>query len=136
MGDERMFYILSLKWTRREDCITWWRPESSGYTWLLEQAGKYTEDDVLRRAGYLNDGESTMAVPCEVAEQFASRVVLQGSSDALLSAVFGKPTTLIGSTFDDKDHEGRDECPGCERGYGTPGPSRIIHYGDTAKAAS
>lgn len=128
MSGEREYYVLSLKWTRREDCITWWRPNAAGYTWLLEHAGRYTESDVKRRAGYLNDGKSTVAIPCDVVEQFASRVVLQGASHTLLTAAFGTPTTMVGSTTDDVDHQGRDQCPGCERGYGHPGPSKIIHY--------
>ena len=126
-SSDRKFYILSLKWTRREDCVTWWAPDCKGYTTLLEHAGQYTEEDVKRRAGYLNDGISTLAVPCDVANRFAARVVLQENAHALLTAVFGKPTSLVGSTVDDTDYEGRDQCPSCERGYGTPGPSRFVH---------
>lgn len=129
---EREYYILSLKWTRRDDCITWWGPDNSGYTWLLEQAGRYTEADVKARASYLNNGESTLAIPCDVVEQFASRVVLHGASHRLLTAAFGKSTALVGSSVDDVDHEGRDHCPECERPYGSPGPSRIVHYDGAA----
>jgi hypothetical protein len=122
------YYILSLKWTRREDCITWWQPDASGYTRVLEFAGRYSEEDVKRRASYLNNGENTVAIRCDIVDRFASRVVLQDVSHSLLTAAFGRDTTIVGSTTDDEDHEGRNECPHCERVYGSPGPSRLVHY--------
>jgi hypothetical protein len=34
--------IISLRHTRRHDkCITFWRPDNKGYTWLLKDAGNY-----------------------------------------------------------------------------------------------
>lgn len=119
------YYILSLKWTRRDDCITWWGPNDSGYTWILAQAGRYSAESVDGNRAYYDNRESTVAIPCEIAERYASRVVLHGSNHAMLSEVFGN-ATMVGSTVDDVDHEGRDQCPGCERGYGRPGPSRLI----------
>ena len=119
------YFILSLKWTRREDNITWWGPNCSGYTWNLDGAGRYTEERVRGNPAYFDNRESTVAVPCEVAERYATRVVLHGANHRLLSDVFGS-ASMVGSTVDDTDYEGHDQCPGCERGYGRPGPSRLI----------
>lgn len=119
------YYILSLKWTRGDDNITWWGPDCSGYTWDLSVAGRYTEERVKGNPAYFDNRESTLAVPCEIAERYAARVMLVGSSHRMLSDVFGN-ASLVGSTVDDKDYEGRDQCPGCERDYGRPGPSRLI----------
>lgn len=119
------YFILSLKWTRRDDCITWWGPNCSGYTWLLDEAGRYSEERVAGNRAYFDNRESTVAIPCEIAERYATNVVLQGASHKMLSDLFGN-ASIVGSTVDDTDYEGREECPGCERGYGRPGPSRLI----------
>lgn len=69
------FYILSLKWTRRRDgLITWWRPENNGYCYRLEEAGRYSADDVARLPNYYNDGEHTAAIPCGDVDAVSVRV--------------------------------------------------------------
>lgn len=122
------FYILSLKWTRRENVVTWWRSDHSGYTYCLEFAGRYSAQEVAQSAGYLDNRDSTLAVPCDLVEKWSNRVILDCATTTLLTALFGRPTTLVGSTVDDRDFEGNDQCPRCERGFGSPGPSRILHY--------
>jgi hypothetical protein len=77
------FYILSLKWTRG-DLVTWWAPNNSGYTTVLERAGRYSKADVDAEAGYYNDGVNTMAIPCEVVEKHAQRVVMADSLTKLI----------------------------------------------------
>lgn len=116
------FYILSLKWSRHdEQNLTWWMPNRSGYTWLLENAGRYSEDEAK-----VHDGsDTTIAIPCEVVDSMSRRVVLREAARAMLTEVLGKPAGLRGSMRDDEDHEGRNECPQCEREFGRPGPSRI-----------
>lgn len=121
------YFIMSLKWTRtNEDSVTWWRANASGYTWLLTSAGRYTERQVRGNPAYYDNRENTIAVPCEVAERAASTVVLRDSSRAMLTEVLGRSAGIIGTTLYDEDHEGRNECPGCEHGYGHPGAARLI----------
>ncbi len=63
------YYIVSLKWTRRENpYITFWRPDNSGYACPLSWAGKYSEEKVLYEPYYYNDGKNTIAVLDEVVE--------------------------------------------------------------------
>jgi hypothetical protein len=68
-----MFYILSLKWSRKRDgLLTWFAPSENGYVFRLDgtrkPAGKYTREDVERRRSYLNNMTDTIAVPCTTAE--------------------------------------------------------------------
>lgn len=70
----REYFILSLPWTR-ENYATWWCPNNSGYTSTLALAGRYTEHDVTSRASYYNNGETTIAIPCDEAEAAAVPVV-------------------------------------------------------------
>lgn len=126
---------MSLKWTRHnESNITWWGPNNSGYVWNLDLAGKYTEEQVRRIPDYYDNRAHTIAVPCEIADAYANRMVTLGSADAIVSKTLGRTAGVRGSVTDDKDHEGRDECPHCERGYGRPGPMRLLD--SASKAAS
>lgn len=74
MSDE--FYILSLKWTRGGDLLTWWAPNNSGYTSVIELAGRYSRADVEAKQGYYNNGDSTLAIPCAEVDAVAQRVVM------------------------------------------------------------
>jgi len=82
----KQYYILSLKHTRG-DFILWWQPRDSGYTNNLNVAGLYDEDDVLRRASYLNNGHTTWAILKENVEAVMSRTV----STDVLTALCGQP---------------------------------------------
>ena len=65
-------YIVSVKHTKRRDqYITVWRPNDSGYAYPLSWAGRYAEDLVLTKLGYYNSGCSAVAVPCEVLDRMA-----------------------------------------------------------------
>lgn len=69
------FYTLSLKWTRKRDgLITWWRPANNGYSYRLEDAGRYSADDIARLPSYYNDGEHTKAIPCANVDAVSVRV--------------------------------------------------------------
>lgn len=117
------FYILSLKWSRNnEGNLTWWRPNARGYTWSLDDAGRYLEADAKRH----DDHETAVAIPCEVAERLCRRVVPREAARAMLTEVLGRNAGLRGSTCDDVDYADRHECPQCERGYGHPGPSKLV----------
>ncbi len=69
------YYIISLKWTKRADClISFWGPKAAGYVYRLEIAGRYTAEEIAAKPDYYNDGERTIAVPCTDVERFAIRV--------------------------------------------------------------
>ncbi len=73
MVDSEWFYILSLKWTR--EVPTWWGPNDGGYVWALEDAGRYSRQQVEANQSYYNDGIDTMAIPVEAADAAAKRFV-------------------------------------------------------------
>lgn len=67
------FYIVSLKHTQaRDPCVTFWRPDNSGYAWSLSRCGKYAEEQVREDFFYYNDGIHTVAVPCQAIEPLLS----------------------------------------------------------------
>jgi len=60
---EFMYYILSVKHSPGfRGYALWWGPDDSGYVEDLNQAGRYTREQVEQRSRYYNDGESTMAI--------------------------------------------------------------------------
>jgi hypothetical protein len=66
------YYVLSIKRTEGY-VLTWYRPKAQGYTIYLESAGKFTEEEV-EESGY-NNGEVTLAVLCELADEASYRCV-------------------------------------------------------------
>lgn len=66
------YYILSLKWTTGDLCV-WFRPEQSGYTRYLNEAGRYSEYTVKAILPYY--GVHASAIPCEVVERATQTVV-------------------------------------------------------------
>lgn len=70
-----LFYIVSLKHSGNRDWLLFWRPNDQGYTSFLEAAGRYSLEDVEKNARYYNNGDSTIAVPCEVVEALAHKAV-------------------------------------------------------------
>ena len=63
------FVIICSCHTKHEDvAITLWGPNSSGYTWNLDKAGKYTQEEAAK----INIGDrDDFAVPFEVASKLA-----------------------------------------------------------------
>lgn len=61
---ERLFYIISYRYSRR-GALTFWRPKAAGYTTNLLQAGKYTESQVLASLDYYHQGENAVAISVE-----------------------------------------------------------------------
>jgi len=67
-----LYYILSLKHTKREDYVfNWWGPNSSGYTVNLDLAGKY-ELSYIEKYGY-NKGD-TIAIKCSEIDSIAVKL--------------------------------------------------------------
>lgn len=109
------FYILSMKWTRGGDSLTWWAPNNNGYTIVLEHAGRYTEEQVAGNPDYYNNGYNTLAVPCDAVEAVAIRVVPHSSS--LLEKLTGKRFKPL--------LDGDDDCEPCDSCGLTPTPTNI-----------
>lgn len=124
----RDFYILSLKWTRSgEDCATWWGPDNSGYVLSLDNAGRYSEELVRSKPGYYDNRESTLAVPCEVADRHALRLVHTDVLHSMVSEVLGVSATIVAPWQEAVDDDGKPyECPQCEHRPTSKGPSRLI----------
>lgn len=68
--NEQKYYIASLKHTNKyHEHILFWGPDSRGYTPVFgEYIGQYAEAEAVT----LNDGDSYIAVACEVVERLQS----------------------------------------------------------------
>jgi hypothetical protein len=89
MGGELLskeYFVLSLKWSKGQELLVWWRPNNAGYTCRLDDAGRYTAEAIEADRRYYDDGEGTLAVPCEMAESLAIRVVTDESLHKIKSA--------------------------------------------------
>lgn len=116
------YYVLSLRWTRTgEECITWWGPNNSGYVLDLDKAGRYTEDQISSNRGYYDNRETTLAVPCEIADRLARRIVHVDSLSALASEVLGNKVLIFETT-----EANTDECDECGRCVEYPGPIKLV----------
>ncbi|WP_367298691.1 hypothetical protein [Hafnia alvei] len=70
---ESEYFILSVHHCSSEDSfILMFRSDDSGYTSRLNAAGRYTEQQVIKRLGYYNDGNCNIAAPCDVIESLSS----------------------------------------------------------------
>ena len=69
------YFVLSLKYSQNSDFLVWWRPQDAGYTAAIDNAGRYTEEQINAPGSMRNDGINTLAVPCEVAEGLAHQIV-------------------------------------------------------------
>jgi hypothetical protein len=103
------FFILSLKWTRGSP-VTWWRPGAAGYTTDLQNAGRYSRQQVEANREYYDNKTDTLAVPCSDAMLMATtRVSVEIGRDGLKQLrearkrAFRKPR----STPAPSDHAGR-----------------------------
>jgi hypothetical protein len=66
MTSSKMYYIMSVKNTGHDEMVLWFRPNCSGYTHNIDEAGIYPEDEVREKPWYYNDGKVNVAVPCDV----------------------------------------------------------------------
>lgn len=53
---EKLFFILSLKHTNKEEGLCFWRRDNAGYTTFPWAAGIYKESEVTADPVYYNDG--------------------------------------------------------------------------------
>lgn len=111
-----MFYVLSLKHTRRNHkAITLWMPNDRGYCWTLDLAGTYGEACVLEHLGYYNSGCSNIAVPAELVERLACEVEYNTKEYGLClpnnADVWKK---LLAEVIRPTAHESRPQCRGAK----------------------
>lgn len=99
------YFILSLNATRSDE-LCWWRPNNAGYTCRLDDAGRYSREDVERALSYYHNGESTLAIPCAAVEAHAVRVV---PGERALLAEWTERRFRMRTDRDDND----DECSAC-----------------------
>ncbi len=59
------FFILSISESPWSGCAVWWKPNNSGKTTNLNNAGVYTREQVENNKSYYDNGHWTRAVPCE-----------------------------------------------------------------------
>lgn len=65
---DRQYFVLSIRHTTRsKPYIILWAENDAGYRGRIETAGRYTEQQVMARLHYYNNGWDTVAVPCDVA---------------------------------------------------------------------
>lgn len=57
------YYVLSIK-RSTADVALWWGPKQAGYYSDLGRAGKYTDAEIAAEPERLNNGRTTLAVPC------------------------------------------------------------------------
>lgn len=78
--------------TKSHEHITWWNPDSKGYTVCIEKAGIYTEDEArsICRVGLC------IAVPKEVAEPLSRSTPYYRRSDGTLNKLYdGGPHRVV-----------------------------------------
>lgn len=75
-----------------QEHITWWRPESRGYTLCIDKAGLYSEDE----ARSICSTSICIAVPKEVAEPIARSTPYYRRSDGTLNKLYdGGPHRVV-----------------------------------------
>jgi hypothetical protein len=55
---EKLFVIISLRHTSKEEGLCFWRSDNAGYTVFPWAAGIYKEQEVLNDPVYYNDGDN------------------------------------------------------------------------------
>lgn len=81
------YYILSRKWTAREDNnLTWWGPDQSGYVYDIDKAGVYSKETAFS----ISKGVHGSSIPVSVDDVnlLATRMVYK--SDAALKILYSE----------------------------------------------
>ncbi len=71
----QQYFVISLGHSKKaDDFILFWRPDNCGYTFRIEDAGLYTEQQVLDSIDYYNGGIDTIAVPSKAINGLANKM--------------------------------------------------------------
>ena len=75
MSVEKKYIVISLK-HGHQGLLCFWRPNSRGYTNNLNEAGRYSEDEIKNHLNYYHDGVDNIAVEEEkLLIDFRQRIV-------------------------------------------------------------
>lgn len=86
-----LYHILSLKYSKFDEPLVWWRGNNSGYTRNLDEAGIYTQEQIDESPGYYNK-DDTCAIPIPKVRAQVEHVVM-GESQRLKE--MGSHTTVL-----------------------------------------
>lgn len=82
MTETQDYIVLSLDHTlKAHNWITLWAPKFRGYCWPLDNAGRYTAEEILEKTHILNNGRATLAIPVEDALRLAVSSHVYGPHD-------------------------------------------------------
>lgn len=126
-----MYYIMSLKWTRSgEEAVTFWGPGNSGYVLNLNEAGRYSDDQVTERCSYYDNRENTIALPCDIVDKYAIRIVHFDAISKVISETLGVNAYVHAPFEPSLDDDGKPyECKECEHRPTYKGPSKLVIRG-------
>ncbi|HEX2868664.1 MAG TPA: hypothetical protein VHO03_16610 [Ignavibacteriales bacterium] len=84
MKENKLFYIISLKWTHKDDgYLTLWRTSAHGYCWDRAHAGLFEEEYIQKNhSDPLNC--DTKAVPKEIVDKLWARGFVDGKIENVL----------------------------------------------------
>ena len=101
------YYILSRKWTKREDeNLTWWGPDQSGYVYDIDKAGIYSKEEAFS----ISNGVHGSSIPVSVADvnRLTTRMVYK--SDEALKILYSKHSEY---NYRDESRPAPKHCEHC-----------------------
>lgn len=84
------YMILSLKWSEGVDRLNWWGPNNNGYCYDIDNAGRYTAEQVAANPSYYDNDSTTRAVP--VADVYAGKL---GRITRVIFATINRPRVVF-----------------------------------------
>ena len=114
------YLIAHIGHTHKEhEHVTWWKPDSCGYTICIDKAGLYSEDEARRNCS----NGSCIAVPRSVAEQFAKSTPYYRRSDRSLNKLYdGGPHRVVPNAREPWQYLLSGRLSGCAHPYAPPTP--------------
>jgi hypothetical protein len=88
------YYVLSLS-RKNNEALVWWKPDNSGYTINLAEAGKYSHEQVESNKPYYDNGKEAIAIPCHSVEEYAIKIVPANTDMENLRAKFPKHSNIL-----------------------------------------
>jgi len=121
----QLFYLMCKSERGHGDTVLWWKPDSRGYTTVLDKAGKYTAEEAASKWPPL-----VAAIPCEEAEALAVRVVpLAGELERLFLDLSPKHHRLAQPTQPAPGDAAPCPSAGCMVPPGQHRPGHIHEHG-------